>query len=143
MDTKILEQIWERTVTPGAFPFIAFIDRHKDDEFTERDWRYHGSLERLLIESPGQDMFFSPLHFFGARKNPNATGLTILFADLDNWQPKLDLLHKIWPHALWLTSNNNAQAIWFLSAPETEYNAWADLNQRSTYSIRSGPMPCG
>ena len=133
MDTKILQEIWARTYTKGAFPFLALIDRQEGDFFLEKEWRYYPNVENYLIKVPGQDHFFSPLHFWGARKNENATGLTVLFADLDNWKNSKEQLHQIWPHALWLTSDMNAQAVWFLDAEVPEYSAWADLNQRMTY----------
>jgi hypothetical protein len=73
--------------------------------------------------------------FKGDRKNQNVGPLSVLFADLDNYKDSGVPLRKLWPHAFWKTSEVNAQGVWFLSAPEPDYDSWADLNQRLTYFL--------
>jgi hypothetical protein len=133
MDTQIIEAIWSQNYLHGTQPYLALIDRERADLFTERQWKFYPDLEKHIIEGPGQDLFFSPLLFKGERKNSNVAPPGVLYADLDNVWERLDQLHKLWPHVMWLTSDNNAQAVWFLDAPMADLNAWHDLNQRMTY----------
>ena len=107
-------------------PFFATIDRLNNDAFSEST--------DIPDEAPGQDVFWTPLTFIGQRTNKQATGLNILFADLDHEDS--DLLHKVWPHLLWETSTGSAQAVWFLTH-DLDLAAWSDLNQRMTYFMRA------
>lgn len=130
MDTKIVQAIWDRNPGPGH-PYLGFIDR-SDNSFSERTFSSH-KLATFPDQPPGQDYFFTPRLFVNGRKNHFAMPTSILYADLDNWKALKPQLHKLWPHVMWLTSADNAQAVWFLDAVVEDESAWADLNQRMTY----------
>jgi hypothetical protein len=126
MNRKVLQAIWDHNKGAGK-PWFATIDR-RTQRF--RDWE----ADTWPSVSPGQDLFFTPLRFEGRRINEQATGFNLLFADLDNYDAIHGRLHTIWPHALWKTSLDNAQGVWFL-AEALPAETWADVNQRLTYYL--------
>lgn len=107
--------------------WTATIDRRASDFFIE-----HRNPTQVR-QDPGKDVFFAPLAFEDRRTNEEARGFTILFADMDNVRQHKSQLDLFWPHILWMTSNENAQAVWFLRSEEPTLSAWSDLNQRMTY----------
>jgi len=125
MDTNILDWIWRNAT---GHPYFATIDRRAQPAFSEHQLK---DGEAYPTQPAYHDYFFSPLTFIGPRKNENARDLGFLYADLDHMDG--NLLHKLWPHALWQTSPGKAQAVWKLNAPCATYDEWAGLNQRMTY----------
>ncbi len=130
MRYEILQWIWKDI---EGSPYMGTIDRDKGGAFHET--MIEPGMELLRQETPGQDLFFTPLGFYGRRTNRMASVGTTLFADLDH--KNFDLLHQFWPHLLWQTGPETTQAIWKLSAAPSSYDAWADLNQRMTYFTRA------
>lgn len=133
MDTQIVRAIWERSSAPDHSPYMGRLDRNNHDHYSETRVFSETGLDSKVYKTPGLDQFFTPLWFRGRRLNSNVAPPGVLFADLDNVKDLTDALHKMWPHVLWLTSDNNAQAVWFLDAPVADLDAWHDLNQRMTY----------
>ena len=129
MDTQIVQAIWDRSGHLGD-PYLGWIKR-PSNTFTEA--RFDGKWHE---QSPGQDYFFTPRRFLDARQNEYAVPSPVLYADLDNFRDSKDMLNKMWPHALWQTSEDNAQAVWFLSAAPSN-SAWDTLNQRMTYFMKA------
>lgn len=107
-------------------PYYAIIDRKHGDSFSEQT--------TIPDEVNGHDVFWTPLTFIGQRHNKQATGLNILFADLDH--KDADLLHQCWPHLLWETSSDSTQAVWFLTH-DLDLATWSELNQRMTYFMQA------
>ncbi len=123
MNLELIEAVHDRM---SGQAYYATIDRTKNNEFAE--------YSLLPAELVHRDMFWAPLKYNGARKNENAVGMNILFADLDHMDT--DYLHKMWPHLLWETSPGSTQAIWFL-AHSLPLAVWSDLNQRMTYFMNA------
>lgn len=126
MRYDILTWIWQES---EGHPYMGTIDHTQGGAYSEAPLT-HGQ-EFPKQETPGQDLFFSPLTFAGPRSNDTAISLQVLFADLDHMNFRL--LNKIPPHVLWQTGPSTTQGLWKLDAPIKDYSAWADLNQRMTY----------
>jgi hypothetical protein len=132
---EVLQAIWKQS--KGLYYFIGEI--HRPDLYVRGkfdDFCYRSDDVPTQGQTHEYDLFFTPLLFTETtRKNEFVGSPGVLFADLDKALPST----IIPPTMVWSTSPGNLQAVWFLTRPMQDVEAWAGLNQRLTYYQDADP----
>lgn len=146
---KVLTRIWGTEGEDGYvfLPWIPGWTRDKDDR--RRNWnegpafQWPHDREKILAHIEAHrtdDLYFSPNKFLNSsRVVQHVAESTVLYADLDEVDPRTDIDPNMRPTIAWESSPDRFQGVWLMQGMEWDACAPGGFNQRLTAAIGADP----